>query len=763
MEESMIKKALKCLCLSKGWSFGAFWRFDQRNPILLTLQETYLEEHARSTINDMLLQVHVVGEGIIGKAAFDQKHRWMISDTSSGKWQLTGHQSQDRVEGDSEFCHPFSSGIKTVVLIPMESRGVVQFGSTQEILEEPEFVVQTRKIIRERDNSAGLAPSENAPSFFVRDTSDLNGLLASMISSHNSFYGNSSTTFIDMGYAGASAPTSFGQNEDSTFLLEPSISATCADAVQNMQFDSVFDPFCMGAIDLCSAGELVSDKYFNSLVHETKFKHEEGPSSLHLFEEEHRPADHGAPLFGPFQLDDAFPSLGASVERCETGLDALIIENLLHAEKSTSISPVLAGTDVFCSFPSTKLTNSSHSQNSMTNYSGGKGKSLDYGTANNELCQGFSPDFAFEDPVVDKKIHSGSAAGVKGCSCEVEGGSITGIWERLFSELGLEKLMDDEPGASCVTKSSTEVQCSLNKRRRTEGYSTLMNKNQTRSHSLGMKSVQPMNNLQEKADDFGLLKDFMPTAPLALWSDDTYSASAKSCISTTQPKRAEEPPKAIKKRVRPGESTRPRPKDRQMIQDRVKELREIIPNGAKCSIDSLLDRTIKHMLFLQSLTKYADKLKQVNEPKLICQENSVDQKSKPNCSGSSGGATWALEAGGQSLFCPIVVEDLGHPGQMLIEMLCEDKGFFLEIADLIRGFGLTILKGVMEVRHHKIWAHYIVEANRHITRIDILMPLIQLMQDAATSGMNTTNEPSKVLSSTAPDIWHVPAPGVTPC
>lgn len=39
--------------------------------------------------------------------------------------------------------------------------------------------------------------------------------------------------------------------------------------------------------------------------------------------------------------------------------------------------------------------------------------------------------------------------------------------------------------------------------------------------------------------------------------------------------------KAPKKRARPGESARPRPRDRQQIQDRVKELREIVPNGAK--------------------------------------------------------------------------------------------------------------------------------------------------------------------------------------
>ncbi|XP_077226224.1 uncharacterized protein LOC143859391 [Tasmannia lanceolata] len=54
-----------------------------------------------------------------------------------------------------------------------------------------------------------------------------------------------------------------------------------------------------------------------------------------------------------------------------------------------------------------------------------------------------------------------------------------------------------------------------------------------------------------------------------------------------------------------GDTQRQRPRDRQMIQDRVKELREMVPSGAKCSIDALLDRTVKHMLFLQSVMNQA--------------------------------------------------------------------------------------------------------------------------------------------------------------
>jgi hypothetical protein len=42
-------------------------------------------------------------------------------------------------------------------------------------------------------------------------------------------------------------------------------------------------------------------------------------------------------------------------------------------------------------------------------------------------------------------------------------------------------------------------------------------------------------------------------------------------------------------------------------------------------------------------------------------------------------------------------------------MLCEDRGIFLEIADFIKGLGLTILRGVMEVWKSKIWARFTVE------------------------------------------------------
>ncbi|KAG2674324.1 hypothetical protein I3760_13G128000 [Carya illinoinensis] len=210
---------------------------------------------------------------------------------------------------------------------------------------------------------------------------------------------------------------------------------------------------------------------------------------------------------------------------------------------------------------------------------------------------------------------------------------------------------------------------------------------------------------------------------ISSWVEQGNNVKCDNSVSTAYSKKPDEINKSNRKRLKPGENPRPRPKDRQMIQDRVKELREIVPNGAKCSIDSLLERTIKHMLFLQSVTKHADKLKQTGDSKIVSKDGGLLLKDN-----FEGGATWAYEVSSQSMVCPIIVEDLNPPRQMLVEMLCEERGFFLEIAEIIRGLGLTILKGVMEARNDKVWARFAVEANRDITRMEIFMSLVRLLE-----------------------------------
>lgn len=185
-----------------------------------------------------------------------------------------------------------------------------------------------------------------------------------------------------------------------------------------------------------------------------------------------------------------------------------------------------------------------------------------------------------------------------------------------------------------------------------------------------------------------------------------------------------------KKRRRSGDSHKPRPRDRQLIQDRLKELRQLVPSGAKCSIDSLLDKTIKHMLFLRSVTNQADKLKFQSQIEVDPDKSLQSPQVK---SSNQQGTSWALELGSADQICPIIVKDLEYPGHMLIEMMCDDHGRFLEISDVIHRLELTILKGVMEKRSESTWAHFIVEASGSFHRLDIFWPLMQLLQQVPSS------------------------------
>jgi hypothetical protein len=54
-----------------------------------------------------------------------------------------------------------------------------------------------------------------------------------------------------------------------------------------------------------------------------------------------------------------------------------------------------------------------------------------------------------------------------------------------------------------------------------------------------------------------------------------------------------------RRRARPGENQKPRPRDRQLIQDRVKELRELVPNGSKVRfLGFLCTSESSHMFFI---------------------------------------------------------------------------------------------------------------------------------------------------------------------
>ncbi|KAG0541262.1 hypothetical protein BDA96_02G001500 [Sorghum bicolor] len=171
----------------------------------------------------------------------------------------------------------------------------------------------------------------------------------------------------------------------------------------------------------------------------------------------------------------------------------------------------------------------------------------------------------------------------------------------------------------------------------------------------------------------------------------------------------------IKRRYRKVELQKPRPRDRQLIQDRMKGLRELIPNASKCSIDALLDKTIAYMLFLQSVSEKAEK--RCLMPVTLRQiQNTLEDKESHN------------ETKKQLEGCPLRVEQLNQPGHLLIEMLCEDYEVFLEMAHVLKGLKVSILKGVLEHRSDKLWARFVIEGSDGFNQMQILCPLMHLLR-----------------------------------
>ncbi|XVF53138.1 hypothetical protein PTKIN_Ptkin05aG0076100 [Pterospermum kingtungense] len=800
---SMLKQTLKNLCCSYGWSYGVFWRSDQRNSMLLTVEDAYYEEQMGPLVGSMLLKSHIIGEGIIGRAALTGKHQWIFSDSHCKVSHSTGNQNL--FQDESEFQDQFSSGIKTITIISVEGRGVVQLGSTKKILERLDFLDEAKKLFYDMGSCQGLTPLEI-------ETCNLDGFFASLAScgnfydenlkmeqggysrepkvwpsslenlsesscfkqeiqdhSMNSLQQNLSHLRSQLQTSSAEAQivssgkisavncladdtpctgtlrregsvlTSFETSLpsqrnmwDSPNVLPKKASDPVlgGNAEQNLQGGSTFTSFY-------STGELVDaelptlDSFAETADNQNSFCTNGGlldsVISLQRMTEEFNPADFTADLSSSFTLDDLSQWFSPSPQHNINGAGATVIGDP-SCSRVTCVPCTLIGGDSANSLQSSITdTFTSNAEKCTTVHDNG-----------NYLFNAVGLDFAFEktgeflEDIITPLFHGDNSAVTSGISVsisELDVRSKTGKRKALFSELGLEGLLDGVSNSSYVTKSSVEDQFSTTKRRRIESSSSNFHQGQFVGPSCSggsMNPVQYSHNL-DKSNSTVFNKDIHQKSQVGVWIDDSYSANIGHSVAATSKK-------STKKRAKPGESTRPRPKDRQLIQDRIKELRGIIPHSGKLSIDHLLERSIKHLLFLQGVKKYADKIKQADEPKLIGQENGM----LPKQNKLNGGATWAFEVGAQSI--PIVVKDLSSPGQMLIEMLCEVRGIFLEIADVIRGLGLNILKGVMELQEDKIWARYIVEANEQVERTYIIWSLLPLLQQESISGIESTSQ-----------------------
>ncbi|CAI0408836.1 unnamed protein product [Linum tenue] len=743
--ESFVKEKLRGLCCSNnGWSFGLLWRFDHRNSMLLRLEDAFYEEQMKTVVEDLLPQVHMVGEGMVGETAFCGKHKWISWDADDSGWC------------DSEITRLISSGVKTICMIPLGSQGVIQLGSKHKISERQEFVDQTKRLFSDMEKAECIVPmTTSTASSLTYDaaSSDLSDWFASFCSGTISpIHGGNCDELVEFGctssnFTQSSVPTSCVEQErivpsfmdasrerassesrgkldcNSTWSNEGSIltslESQLASEIEvcnfpwmlsssgstpmshgNLQGNATLAP-CYntgGLMDVDKSTQAYAERSVMKNEFSTVIKLEE-QETLCEFPEEFKQDD----LSNFFMLEDPFEWIP-----CSQSNNTNVINPQIEANLSQSVSfraPASGLLEDICSElrkPGVSIAAHSDMFKILDL------KSVDGQVGNGEnsmahLVSGTQPGTSKDDSKFHPTLNGNSKQ--KG----------------LFSELGLEELLGGLKSSSFASARSSIIDEGLlppTKRRKMENSSSL-SVNQLHLGNVSCSASSSTSMLSASSLD-------KAKSPIALLIEDSFSSINTRGGIPGKDKKPNDPAKkvGVKKRARPGESTRPRPKDRQQIQDRLKELRGIVPNAEKDSIDNLLDRTIRHMCFLQSVAKYADQLKQVDKPKVIS-------------TGEGGcGATWALEVGDETVVCPVIVKDLVPPGLMLVEILCKDQGYFLEIAEAVRGFGLNILKGVMEAQDDKIWARFVIEASSSMTRADVLWSLVPLLPQNASSGMD---------------------------
>lgn len=175
--------------------------------------------------------------------------------------------------------------------------------------------------------------------------------------------------------------------------------------------------------------------------------------------------------------------------------------------------------------------------------------------------------------------------GFSECISELNTGTPTdNTRKRLFSELGIEELLRGEAIYNNPFNSSNfeNELLSSNKKQMVE----LSPLNQTQVHFANLDGTETRPNLMHSVSDLDksnsviTRKDTLPKLQVGMLVNDRNSINLKRAVPV-HPRKLDEPAKPNKKKAKPGESTRPRPKDRQQIQDCLKELRGIIPHGGK--------------------------------------------------------------------------------------------------------------------------------------------------------------------------------------
>eukprot|EP00267_Zea_mays_P048600 XP_020401184.1 transcription factor LHW isoform X2 [Zea mays] len=743
--------ALRRLCEEVGWSYAVFWKaIGAADPVHLVWEDGCCGHVSCSAGSEapeagcelgtsvctlvrkvMTSQIHVVGEGTIGRAAFTGNHQWIVHDPAN--------DHNLRPEVSAEMNHQFAAGIQTIAIIPVLPRGVLQLGATSVVMENTNLVLQYKNLCSQLNNRSSMASSSSVKNDLNQkiQSRPLNGLTSiHPADTRSKFFSGPPLTYQqcygpDGRTVSSSTLANMGSNASMLMVAQRNGQVGKEHIVYapDMRFRPQ-NPYCdrrvgsntqnsvvsSGFISSISAsmerhplmtnnrqleqgntGEpsdsrsvlLKSLAYHNPLVHEnTNMTLLHGRGQVPGFVNGHGGFDflpegtrvvksnlygsttnqildqicsstsgmkgHGPTISYKIPQPTQFVGKTESSKRetCQASVALLsdsdiqvssVLKTAISQENQTSRSDLIGSkkanevhdpTDAIVqavkNMDRRRLPDISNersppflmdpaAESDLFDMFGSEFHHLCHNVDNDLTWKAAKPENSNRD-VPEFSDHLGSSPAFNSVDDEFP-------YSGIFSLTDTDQLLDAvvsnaNPGgkqisgdsASCktsVTDIPSTSYCRLKEPKQSESSAPpLLIKNE-----LAVSNFVKHPSFPEKAADGCLSQNnAIQKSQIRLWIESGQNLKCESA-SASNSKGVDTSSKASRKRSRPGENPKPRPKDRQLIQDRIKELRELVPNGAKCSIDALLEKTIKHMVFLQSVTKHADNLKDSNESK----------------------------------------------------------------------------------------------------------------------------------------------------
>nr|QEA69195.1 MYC19 [Hevea brasiliensis] len=720
MGTTALRQLLKSLCNNSIWNYAVLWKLRHESPMILNWEDGYfktkpgepvesitndayckdgsdvfcphfepntssgsLEENlAGFLVADMSRIQYTLGEGVVGRVAFTRDHCWVsFNNIFTGEVQLIP-------ECPEEWLLQFASGIKTILLVPALPHGVLQLGSLEEVAEDVNMVAN----VKGRFNSLHSIGKNTAPSSLKKEFQD-----------------EQSSPLISSGIDCLNAPSTT--------------------AFTSVKIKDLNHSIAVNSVEMDNSNQSTASRVLPLLNVENSFI----PVGKNLLEALQYETENNidVPSISLAEISTPSVSMNASqLEMMESKLFELscLMEELQAHSDSNDDNVGMFGesfSGLMSSHPAGNIAGEPAGGKTANDMDNKVVSSFFRFPKDSELHKVLGPKQTNEklwdaSPMVEDTCSTPSFTCSKDPSertepyCFARGGDTGYLLEAVVANVYSGS--DDTSNRSSSFKSSTSI----------SGHFAASPKPQNRSKASTL--VKDDSTLCRHLKSACIIGDEIAdssSSTLRSMMDAIFSTEQHDNESDgTQPRKGHKTT-VTKRRVKHGDNQRPRPRDRQLIQERVKELRELVPNSAKCSIDGLLDRTVRHMLYLKSVTDHAEKLRRCVRQEHPGIKNWRYYEAKENC---QNGTSCAYEFGLEFQMCPILVEDLAYPGHMLILMLCDEQCLFLEIAQVIRGLELTILKGVLETRSDKTWARFVVEASRGFHRLDILLPLMQFLQ-----------------------------------